>query len=1129
MTSSAEPEHPKDTLANQADKDDANPIIIVGIGASAGGLEALRLLVPNLPIGKRVTYILAQHLDPKHSSMLVPILARETHLPISEVQHNTELQPGMLYVIPPAMDAFYTKGRIYLEKATGIGPKPSVDRLFSSLAENHGRHTIGIILSGTGSDGAHGIRAIKAEGGITLAQLESTARFDSMPHAAISTGHVDLALPPEDIAQQIHDLLTEPDDSFLFASKPTPSEDDIQEILRLLLEQTGSDFRDYKRNTLLRRIERRMTVHKYKQLSEYCAFLREKPEELYELHNDILISVTSFFRDVDAFQALRRVLEDIVKPDASDIRVWIAGCATGEEAYSIAIMLAEYLGNRIARYKIQIFGTDLYDSVLAIARQARYSKASVGSLEPRILDKYFIQVDGEYQLTQTIRNMVLFARHDLVRDPPFSHLNLVSCRNVLIYFNQTLQRNVLEAFHYGLEPNGILFLGKSETVGNSDRLFMTVDRKARIYRRRGDVKGHLPYLLQNRPLREQRTALNGNRDKPRLKLQDIVDKLLINVYQPACIVLDERQEIVYVRGRVDPFLGFSEGRAALNVLELIRPELRQDLRGLLYKARRSEDVLTSRRISFKLDGEPTRVVMRTRHFPVSKLAETDTTIIIFEVLPANDTLPNETADALQLGDANRIKELEEELREVRESLQTTIEELETSNEELQSTYEEAQSTNEELYTSSEELQTSNEELQSTNEELRTVNQELSVKSSELEAANQQLLSTNERLLHEIEERKWAEARLEIERAKLDTIFQSQPNWISICSLDGVIQEANPAGAHIMEANSPKQLVGYAMRDFVFPEHLALIEACIAGIQTMGEFHACEVKVKTFKGNTRWLEIRPVLIHLDSDELRIMSIVVDHTERQLAQQLLTERQQELAHIMRLNTLGEMASGIAHELNQPLSAIANYIRGCELRMKGGECSMDDITEVMQLVATQVRRAGEILRYAKEFTRKDQDTEWHEHDINNIVEETLHLLETTEQFKQIRLTKTLTPNLPKITVNKIQIEQVLVNMILNALDAMNENNNLAGTLQVTTEALDKQTVRIKVTDEGIGLPEDYASKIFRPFYTSKKSGMGMGLPISSSIVEAHGGRLEAHNNENQQGATFSFTLPVRGANKP
>ncbi|QLQ31403.1 MAG: PAS domain S-box protein [Candidatus Thiothrix singaporensis] len=329
----------------------------------------------------------------------------------------------------------------------------------------------------------------------------------------------------------------------------------------------------------------------------------------------------------------------------------------------------------------------------------------------------------------------------------------------------------------------------------------------------------------------------------------------------------------------------------------------------------------------------------------------------------------------------------------------------------------------------------------------------------------------------------------------------------------------------MEADNPEQLIGHSMRDFVFPEYLPVIEECINSINATGELHAREVKVKTFKDKVRWLEIRPVLIHLDDDELRIMSIIVDHTERKLAQELLAERQQELAHIMRLNTLGEMASGIAHELNQPLSAIANYIRGCELRMQSGECSMTDIADVMQLVGKQVRRAGEILRYAKDFTRKDQDIEWREQDLNSIVEETLHLLDTTEQFKQVNLTKRLSPKLAVVNVNKIQIEQVIVNMILNALESMQEASpNNPGSLQIHTETGGEQEVRVSVIDEGVGLPPDFAQKIFRPFYTSKKNGMGMGLAISSSIIEAHGGKLEASNNQDK-GATFSFTLPIKG----
>ncbi|MBU0656120.1 MAG: PAS domain S-box protein [Gammaproteobacteria bacterium] len=401
-------------------------------------------------------------------------------------------------------------------------------------------------------------------------------------------------------------------------------------------------------------------------------------------------------------------------------------------------------------------------------------------------------------------------------------------------------------------------------------------------------------------------------------------------------------------------------------------------------------------------------------------------------------------------------------------------------------------------------------------------------AKELEAANLELKIANERLLHEIEERKWAEARLEIEHARLDTIFQSQPNWINICTLDSRIQEVNPAGPIIMEADGPEQLIGRSLRDFVIPEYQQEVDKCIANILQTGESHPHEVQVKTFRGNTRWLTVRPVLIHLDNDELRIMSIIIDHTDRQLAQIKLAERQRELAHIMRLNTLGEMASGIAHELNQPLSAIANYIRGCELRMQNSECNMESITEVMRLVSVQVKRAGEILRYAKDFTRKDQDIEWLELNISEIINDTLHLMETTEQFKQVKLIKNLYPEPLMVNVNKIQIEQVLVNMVLNALDSIRESNLPdGGTLEIRTELPDAQHVRVSIIDDGSGLPDGYEDKIFRPFYTSKKDGMGMGLPISSSIIEAHSGKLVASNNS-EKGATFYFTLPIKGTSR-
>jgi two-component system CheB/CheR fusion protein len=1109
-------------------------LIIVGIGASAGGLEALRTLVPDLPRNPSVVYMLVQHLDPKHSSMLASILARETDMPVEEVVHGEDLQGGKFYIVPPAMDAMYAKGRIHLEKAVGIGPKPSIDRFFFSMSENHGPRSVGIILSGTGTDGAHGIRAIKAEGGITIAQQESTAKFSNMPHAAISTGQVDLILPPDAIARKIQDFIDQPGDMLQLAQQGMmDGEDEIGEILLMLLRQTNSDFRDYKRATLLRRVERRMTVHKCKELHEYVELLQQRPEELYELHNDILISVTSFFRDSDAFQGLRNCLPSLFQhKEASDLRIWVAGCATGEEAYSIAIMLSEFLGSRLSNYKIQIFGTDLYEGVLSIARQGVYPKTALEDIAPNLVDKYFTQREGSYQLIPHIRNMVVFAKHNLVCDPPFSNLNLITCRNVLIYFNQNLQKNVLDTFHYALRAGGLLFLGKSETVGESDTLFATVDRKARIYRQREEVKGRLPLFLQNRTLPGQPSGRTSRQGSKKLSLKDVLDKLISSSYNPRCLLLNDRHEVIYLQGNLTPFLNFPDGQLGTGVLDLIHDNLRQDMRGLLYRAKEATDTATmSRLIPLPVDGVMQNVRLRLRNFLNTETVEYALLLVIFEVTAQESN--TKAIDTFDLDEAAviRIREMEAELRESRESLQTTIEELETSNEELQSTFEEAQSTNEELYTTTEELQTANEELQSTNEELRTVNQELSVKSGELEEANrglkqanQQLQAANEQLSHEISERARIQKQLDEERGKLAAIFEMQPTWVNICKMDGTIVDVNPAALEIMEADSRDKLVGKRLVDFVLPEYSSLLQDCMSSIRTSGKFHEESIEVLTLKGNQRYLEVTSTVMEDRKGEKLIVAVISDQTVRIRSQAFMQERQQELAHIMRLNTLGEMASGLAHELNQPLSALASYIQGCRHRLARGGCDGKALTEVMDLAAEQVRRAGEILRHTQSFTRKDQPQAMEESDLNQIVHETIHLLQTTAQFRQVDLVLELDENLPPIVVNPIQIEQVLVNLIKNAVDASRAKQDSLPYVRIRSHLLDKDTVQVQVIDKGVGIPEAELGKIFKPFYTTKPDGMGMGLSVSHSIVEAHGGKLEATANING-GATLSFTLPVSG----
>jgi len=1096
-------------------------LIIIGIGASAGGLEALRELLPALPLNQRVVYVLAQHLDPKHSSMLVSILSRDSTVPVTEAKNGEHLAGGHLYVVPPGMDAWYANGRVHLEKALGIGPKPSIDRFFFSLSENHGSHSIGIILSGTGTDGAHGIRAIKAEGGITIAQQQATAKFDSMPLAAISTGQVDLELAPLDIAHQITDFIDQPGETLDLKLEPvTDNHTDLGEILALVLAQTGSDFSDYKQKTLLRRIERRMTVHKLKSLEEYTHYLNEKPEELYELHNDILISVTSFFRDQAAFQVLSNHVSHLIPNDTTkELRIWVAGCATGEEAYTVAILLAEHLGQRLHHYKVQIFGTDLYEGVLTIARQGIYPKTAIAEVPEKLITKYFIQKEGAYQLNNQIRSMVVFARHNLVSDPPFSNLNLITCRNVLIYFNAQLQKNVLELFHYALRPGGLLFLGKSETVGSSESLFATLDRQTRLYRHRDEIKSRLPYGVSHRAV--QSINRQNRESTPKTRLKDVLDKLIADIYQPRCILLNEHGDVSYLYGDVSPFLSFPEGQLGTHLLDLINANLRNEIRALLYKARHSENSVISRPLHHTVYGEEHHIRVRVHYYPAGRFSNDELTLIIFETVQ-QPRIIHSSHSHIDKAAQTQIISLEEELRETRESLQTTIEELETSNEELQSTYEEAQSTNEELYTTTEELQTSNEELQSTNEELRTVNQELNVKSTELEETNQKLQQTNAQLTTIITEHQHTQKHLQEERRKFATVFEVQPTWVSICDNQSTILEINPAGIAIMEAPSATALVGRRLAEFAHADHRQSLAALFTTLQNEDYARQDNIEIKTLKGNKRILELNAALLNNTPGQERILNIISDQTERNRSQNALIERQKELAHVMRLNTLGEMASGLAHELNQPLSALANYIHGCQHRMQRKECSFTDLEDVLALMSEQIQRASSILRHVKNFTRKNHDNDYQEAHINDIIKRTVALLQTTGQFGRVNFTVELDDNLPLININVVQIEQVLINLLKNAVDATCNNAQQTDhiAVRIRTHLEDSHTIQVQVIDKGPGIKDSLLTQIFQPFFTTKKDGMGMGLAISHSIVEEHGGKLECHNNLNG-GATFSFSL--------
>lgn len=708
--------------------------LIVGIGSSAGGLEALKRMIPNLPGDLNIAYIIVQHQDPRHKSMMVDLLSPSTAMSVLEVVNNATIEPNTIYITPPGENLIISDKTLSLSKPlTTIGPKPSIDLFFRYLAEQIKEKTVGVVLSGTGSDGSNGIRAIKAEGGIVIVQSEDTAKFNGMPKSAINTGNVDMVLAPEEIGKRLPELV-----KFSYqANKLKDNEDEssFSKIFTHIANETSIDFSKYKQNTIVRRIKRRMAILKLTNIDKYENYLATNQNEVNELQKDLLISVTSFFRDKNAFESLKTILKEYLDKKLDfDIRIWVPGCATGEEAYSIGIILSEILQSKISKYDIQIFGTDLDTDAITIARQARYSEASIINLDSTLIDTYFKKQRGSYKVIQSIRDMVIFAKHNLISAAPFARLDMISCRNLLIYFSSELQTQVLPLFHYGLMPSGILFLGKSESISHAPDLFIPIDEKWRIYKRR-DVQSpesiNIKKKFSNTKAEFPRITHTAYKDN-QSDIKEYMRALMIDRLGLKAVAINDKMTIIHIMGDVNIFLKINEGKFNNNLLDLIHNDLRLDFRGAFYKCVRTGEPQTTRKVKISSQEARYNVSLDVSKLFNNKNSDNLLYLIIFnsEQIAIPKTKEETVIDNNENFE-NKIKDLEHELHSSREQLQTTIEELETANEELQSLTEELQSSNEELQSSNEELETANEELQSTNEELTTVNEELQIKTTEL--------------------------------------------------------------------------------------------------------------------------------------------------------------------------------------------------------------------------------------------------------------------------------------------------------------------------------------------------------------------------------------------------------------
>ena len=706
-----------------------SPNFIVGVGASAGGLEALEKMFGCIPADTGMAFVVVQHLSPDFDSVMDELLLRQTDMPVHTVVDGVEISANAIYLIPRKKEMIISDGKLLLtDKDPGKGLTLPIDQFFRSLAQDAGPKSIGVILSGTGSDGSRGIREIHEAGGLVIVQNEDSAKFDGMPKSAMETGIVDIVLHPEAVADALARYAKHPVASDLIDSTSSLPVNDgaLSKLMRRLRDTYGIDFSLYKPSTVTRRIERRLLLTQSTDFERYVEQVATEPEELNSLYRDLLIGVTQFFRDREAFA----VLETLVMPEllqrlqpSDEVRVWVAGCATGEEAYSMAILLHEQLVQMDRPINVKIFATDVHQSSLDFASAGLYPKESLSDVSTERLARYFTPKGDAFQVTSEIRQMIVFAPHNIIKDAPFTKLDLVSCRNLLIYLQPNVQKKAISLFHFGLKTGGTLFLGPSEGVGDWEDEFSPVDRHWKMYRKRRDVK--LPADLRltvsgNLVPRVSKTVEVATAESDS-ELRRAYDQVL-DVYVPSGVLIEASRQVVHFFGEAGKFLSFSKGRASTSLLDLCEADLKTSVAGALQRATKEVKSVVYSGVSAEIDGQRRQIQLSVKPL-LDRTSQISHFLVTFEEV---EQTPSIEPEAIDIGEVSRerITSLELELRYTKENLQATVEELEASNEELHAT-------NEELVASNEELQSTNEELHSVNEELYTVNAEYQRKIGEL--------------------------------------------------------------------------------------------------------------------------------------------------------------------------------------------------------------------------------------------------------------------------------------------------------------------------------------------------------------------------------------------------------------
>ncbi|MHB1215227.1 MAG: chemotaxis protein CheB [Thiobacillus sp.] len=1211
------------------------PKAVVGIVASAGGLEAFKQFFPAMSADSGMAFVLVPHLDPEHESLMAPLLGKQTGMPVIEAEEGQHLEANAVYVIPPNRDLTLHQGIIHLSKPLGRGAgRTAIDPFLRSLAADQQERAICIILSGTGSHGALGLKAVKAEGGMVMVQEPSTAGYDGMPSSAIDTGLADYVLPPAQMPEALLKFVQ------YFVAGPAAQrglshvEDKLSEILALVRTRSKFDFRAYRKRMLLRRTQRRMGINHLDSLADYLALLRKQPDELAQLCKDLLISVTSFFRDPGMYQVLEtQVLPELMDGHDTDapVRVWVAGCATGEEAYSIAMLLIEHISAVGKACPIQIFATDVDEAALEVGRRGVYAEGLLADLSRQRLERFFTRADAHHwQVSKQLRETVLFASQNILADAPFSRVDLVSCRNLMIYLEPEAQRTLLQLFHFSINEGGFLILGPSESIGRQTDYFRPVSKNWRIFRRQGTAnatRAGIPVLVRQRmELQHVEPAPLPNKN-----LTDLTRKILLEEYAPAAVVTNPRYEVLHYSGPTHLYLQHPSGPPSHNLLTLAHAALRPRIRAMAIKAISEGTRIDVGGIRIKRAGHFVLVHLAVQPLPV-KPGEGRLLLVTFQDEPEPPRTANTGAGEEQNPSGEQlVNQLEYELKTSREELQSVIEELESSNEELKASNEEVMSMNEELQSTNEELETSKEELQSLNEELSTVNSQLRDKVDELESSNDDMINllasvdnailflgldgtiqrftpSATRLFNLIatdvgrpishitarvddpglprDIKRVLEDLTPIEREvscdneqwflRRITPYRTADNRISgaVLTLTEVtaIKQAELNLRNLTE-NLEQRLAEHSAQlqhernfiDAILNTAAALIVVVDTEDRLVRFNAACETTtgydLAEFKGTTNWLKLVPAeerkdvrrvnktllsgeceiamheshWVHRDGSRrlfswrnsvLRdaagkiqyIIGTGIDITDQREAENRARETLEEASRLQRLQTANELATLLAHELNQPLAAIATYAEAGLQLLGHTPLAQDKLTRNLQQISKQSLRAGEAIRHMRAFVGRGR-IEPVPMELNAVVRNTCALMEPKARIGHVVIVLNLDEALPPVMGVDVHIEQVLLNLLRNALDAIRDAGMATGTITVTTRRMENMA-RVSVIDSGPGIDAAMADKVFEPLSSHKDYGLGVGLRISRSLIEAHHGRLWVEPRS--PGGIFCFNLP-------